>query len=775
MEEKEYPLQFYDDLVGLELHIECCSWEYEFAAKIWGPNLGGKTAVGIIKKVTQNRKTKKPKFEVFVKDTNETYTNLDLDYVWKYSPEVPLKYHELKADYIVRLSRQAGYLWMPEGQQAAEDNSTNSTSNKDGINTVTEDASPIAPAHSSAEQTSRKRGGKEPRQKGKAKKQAVAAAIDTPPRPKTSELSEELIPDSDAEEEDVSEEFWDAMEADDDGNDEGLEDDVDQDFINWQRDTPPVQLEKPFTGMPGPKHTLSPEASTPFDYFSLFIPIFFWPKIASYTNIKAQMQEEKTDGETRSWSPTCGAEIKAWFASVMWWCLVRNCTFEQFHQNVVNPIYCSKWFPSMKRWQQIKRFLKLSDPRKDNDNKHNKLFKIQELYDTFIQACRAYYYPNREVSVDEAVKKFKGRCIFKQYIKGKPVRFGIKIFCVCCSATSYLFNAIFYLGKTGLEAPKEASVTHETVVSLMQPLAGNYHRVYMDNYYTGLPLFKELEGMQIHATGTVRTNRKGLDKEVTIKQNEERHLKKNPGQTRYSSSGRYVYAAWFDKRAVHMLSNCHQPVAGPEDVVEHWYPAKAGEANAVNGKVKREISICPLVRWYRKWMGGVDRFDQFRAYIKLEMRTGKFWFPMMWFIMESALVNAWIIYKATRELAGLPLQFTNFEFRVSIARSLAAEWEMMGCVYNPGAMPSSPNSILKTTKASKLQALLGSSSDSKCSDENKHLDRVEDIPLLDQQKTKNRRQLRCRSEGCKSRTSKWCRTCHTPLCWPDCYVKFHLK
>jgi len=39
-------------------------------------------------------------------------------------------------------------------------------------------------------------------------------------------------------------------------------------------------------------------------------------------------------------------------------------------------------------------------------------------------------------------------------------------------------------------------------------------------------------------------------------------------------------------------------------------------------------------------MGAVDRFDQFRAYIKLEQKSGKFWHPMMWFIFESALVNA---------------------------------------------------------------------------------------------------------------------------------------
>ena len=38
-----YPMQYFDEFIGHELEIECVSWKYEFAAKIWGPNMGGKT------------------------------------------------------------------------------------------------------------------------------------------------------------------------------------------------------------------------------------------------------------------------------------------------------------------------------------------------------------------------------------------------------------------------------------------------------------------------------------------------------------------------------------------------------------------------------------------------------------------------------------------------------------------------------------------------------------------------------------------------------------
>jgi hypothetical protein len=47
---------------------------------------------------------------VRITELNETYTNYDLDYILKYSVNVPAKYSELKAEYIVRKAREAGML-----------------------------------------------------------------------------------------------------------------------------------------------------------------------------------------------------------------------------------------------------------------------------------------------------------------------------------------------------------------------------------------------------------------------------------------------------------------------------------------------------------------------------------------------------------------------------------------------------------------------------------------------------------------------------------------
>ena len=42
--------------------------------------------------------------------------------------------------------------------------------------------------------------------------------------------------------------------------------------------------------------------------------------------------------------------------------------------------------------------------------------------------CKAVWYPNKELSVDESSVLLKGRVKFRQYIKTKRARFGIKLY-----------------------------------------------------------------------------------------------------------------------------------------------------------------------------------------------------------------------------------------------------------------------------------------------------------------------------------------------------------
>jgi Transposase IS4 len=278
--------------------------------------------------------------------------------------------------------------------------------------------------------------------------------------------------------------------------------------------------------------------------------------------------------------------------------------------------------------------------------------------------------------------------------------------------------------------------------------------------------------MNIRICGTIRTNRKGLCSDVIIRKGQENQLKKEPGFTRYSSCDEISFVAWFDKRPVHLLTNAYQPVG--DMTVEHWYPAKADEAGATNGKIKRAVPIPPAIHYYNQNMGGVDTFDQYRSYIKLELKSNKFWHPMMWFVFESALVNSWVLYKATMEQAGLKCEYTHFSFRKAIALAMASEWESWGC--SPKVAIESPGKIMRENHVrTARQRFHADSNSTRFSCPNKHLMYKEKIPAKEGSKY-TIRQVQC--SFCKtSRTIYWCKECRVPLCAinSDCFIQYHTR
>ena len=63
--------------------------------------------------------------------------------------------------------------------------------------------------------------------------------------------------------------------------------------------------------------------------------------------------------------------------------------------------------------------------------------------------CKELYIPHQNVSVDERMVKSKGRSGIRQYIKNKPVKFGIKIWVLAESKTGYTVDFDIYTGAKG--------------------------------------------------------------------------------------------------------------------------------------------------------------------------------------------------------------------------------------------------------------------------------------------------------------------------------------
>lgn len=81
------------------------------------------------------------------------------------------------------------------------------------------------------------------------------------------------------------------------------------------------------------------------------------------------------------------------------------------------------------------------DIARDNTDK---FVKNRPLFDTLNNRCKQLPV-ERNISVDEQIVPFKGQLVVKQYMKGKPNPWGIKIF-LLCGQSGIVYNMILYQG-----------------------------------------------------------------------------------------------------------------------------------------------------------------------------------------------------------------------------------------------------------------------------------------------------------------------------------------
>ena len=86
---------------------------------------------------------------------------------------------------------------------------------------------------------------------------------------------------------------------------------------------------------------------------------------------------------------------------------------------------------------------------------------------------RRYYSPRQQLSLVEGMIPTKNRLAIKQYIRDKPVRWGIKSFLLCEAKTGYNLNAEIYMGRVRdhhwLLLGSAGSVVHRLVENSQVP------------------------------------------------------------------------------------------------------------------------------------------------------------------------------------------------------------------------------------------------------------------------------------------------------------------
>ena len=99
---------------------------------------------------------------------------------------------------------------------------------------------------------------------------------------------------------------------------------------------------------------------------------------------------------------------------------------------------------SRNRYHEIKKYLHFADNQ--NLTERDKMSKIAPLCEMLNQNLIQFGIFNKLLSVDESMVPYFGRHSAKMFIRGKPICFGFKIWCLC-SSDGYPYNMKIYQGK----------------------------------------------------------------------------------------------------------------------------------------------------------------------------------------------------------------------------------------------------------------------------------------------------------------------------------------
>jgi hypothetical protein len=280
-----------------------------------------------------------------------------------------------------------------------------------------------------------------------------------------------------------------------------------------------------------------------------------------------------------------------------------------------------------------------------------------------------------------------------------------------------------YLGKQRLLATQEMSATHGTVLELVRRVEGLGHKIYMDSYFSSPALFSDLFGRKINCCGTVRSDRRGMPKDISS-----RVIKSKKGDIITRVRGNQSIVRWKDKRDVYVLTNMHSPP------VEGNFCDESGQA------VKPRV-----IEDYNAHMGYVDKSDRMVNSYGIARRTWKWTKKLFFHLTDMAILNAFLLHKTC---CG---KMTHKRFREVLVRNLITE------SHEQNVTASGVSQGRLSPSVSQISRL-----------EVKHFQHWPS-------KGKQRRCRVCKMKNKRGNTLYFCAKCDVGLCIVDCFERWHTR
>ena len=411
-----------------------------------------------------------------------------------------------------------------------------------------------------------------------------------------------------------------------DVEEERKENDVRPPSFAWTTEHTPVQ---PLVFSPPrrPAHILDNQ-HTPLDFFRLFITDEFIEGCVTYTNAYAQQRidDDKENAphssHSQQWQATTTEELKALIGCLIYMGIVCiSDTRDYWAQATAQPFITSTF--TRDRFQSLLSNLRVTGDAADEEDK---LVKLRPMIDMLTAAIQQHHYPEEELTIDEAMILFKGRSSMRQHIAKKASPTGFKVWMLVDVASNYVYSFDIYTGKNKMK--REENASSAVVLNLIAPLAEQcWHRIGMDGFFTSVHLFQILLSKGFYAVGTTRHNRKHFPKQLL---HEVAGLAR--GKWVWRQHGQIVCFSWMDKKPVNLLSTFND--AEEETVIKRR-----------TGKELLDVTCPTVIPTYLRTMRAVDVFSQRLSYSKIGRRSKKWFYSLMWFMLDTGIHNASILYQ----------------------------------------------------------------------------------------------------------------------------------
>lgn len=279
---------------------------------------------------------------------------------------------------------------------------------------------------------------------------------------------------------------------------------------------------------------------------------------------------------------------------------------------------------SRNRFLELKRCLHLAD---NQQLQATKMAKVAPIYDLLNKNLLQFGIFHDQLSVDESMVPYYGHHGAKMFIRGKPIRFGFKLW-MLCGVDGYPYQAAIYSGKT--DRPEGVGLGEHVVLSFANLIPDtSCHKLFFDNFFSSHDLLVRLKNMGLRATGTVREGRIG---DAPLK-DKKSFTKKERGKFEYVGNGVVTAVRWSDNNVVTCITNF--------DTVT---PEKAIQRNVKGKEGKSAVKQPRMIANYTSGMGGVDLMDRLLSTYRPRVKGKKWWWNLFINAVNIASVAAWRLH-----------------------------------------------------------------------------------------------------------------------------------